>query len=124
MTSNASNRVKPWSGPGAASARARPTDNTQNEEHGNKKELDFVSEAQRVALVTGATSGIGVEIARRLVADGMRVAISGRSAERGQKVAAELGEAVFFIQAELTAPGAPQRLIDEVVSRAGSWTCW
>ncbi|WP_346921207.1 SDR family NAD(P)-dependent oxidoreductase [Glutamicibacter creatinolyticus] len=78
-----------------------------------------MSEAQRVALVTGATSGIGVEIARRLVADGMRVAISGRSAERGQKVAAELGEAVFFIQAELTAPGAPQRLIDEVVSRAG-----
>ena len=78
-----------------------------------------MNEDQRVALVTGATSGIGIEIARRLAADGMRVAISGRSVERGEKVARELGESVFFLQADLTAPGEPQRLVDEVLARAG-----
>ena len=78
-----------------------------------------MNENQRVALVTGATSGIGIEIARRLAADGMRVAISGRSVERGEKVARELGESVFFFQADLTAPGEPQRLVDEVLAHAG-----
>lgn len=56
----------------------------------------------RVALVTGATSGIGVEIARRLVADGLRVVVSGRSAARGAAVAAELGGGARFLPADLT----------------------
>lgn len=42
-------------------------------------------------LVTGGSSGIGAAICRRLTADGWRVAVAGRSAERAQAIAAELG---------------------------------
>ncbi|MGH3653771.1 SDR family NAD(P)-dependent oxidoreductase [Glutamicibacter sp.] len=74
---------------------------------------------QHVALVTGATSGIGIAIARRLVKDGFYVVISGRNAERGKEVASELGENGCFIQADLVAPGAPESLVDGVLDKAG-----
>jgi NAD(P)-dependent dehydrogenase (short-subunit alcohol dehydrogenase family) len=45
----------------------------------------------RVALVTGASSGIGSGIARELAAEGARVAISSRSPERVEATAAEIG---------------------------------
>lgn len=74
---------------------------------------------RRVALVTGATSGIGVEIARRLVADGLRVVVSGRSAERGAAVVAELGDDASFVRADLTEPGAADALVETVVQQHG-----
>lgn len=73
----------------------------------------------RVALVTGATSGLGVEIARRLVLDGLRVVISGRSTERGEAVEADLGSGARFVPADLVDPGGPQRLVDSIMAREG-----
>jgi NAD(P)-dependent dehydrogenase (short-subunit alcohol dehydrogenase family) len=56
--------------------------------------------AGRTALVTGATSGLGAEIARSLAAAGGRVAVAGRDRDRGEAVVAEIrergGEARFF----------------------------
>lgn len=72
-----------------------------------------------VALVTGATSGIGVEVARRLVADGFEVVVTGRSTERGEAVARELGSGAHFVRADLTEPGGPDRLVEETVRIAG-----
>ncbi|HTP28190.1 MAG TPA: SDR family NAD(P)-dependent oxidoreductase [Anaeromyxobacteraceae bacterium] len=46
----------------------------------------------RVALVTGATSGFGRAIAGRLAAEGARVILAGRRAERLAELAEELGE--------------------------------
>jgi len=46
--------------------------------------------ATRTALVTGGTRGIGGAIARRLLADGLRVVITGRDAAGAEKAAAEL----------------------------------
>lgn len=73
----------------------------------------------KVAVVTGATSGIGVAAARRLHRDGFHVVITGRCAERGKAVAAELGERACFIPADLTQAGAPERLMAATVSSLG-----
>ena len=46
----------------------------------------------RVAVVTGAASGIGLGVARRFAADGYRVALLDRSGEAAERAAAELRE--------------------------------
>lgn len=73
----------------------------------------------RVALVTGANSGIGVEIARRLIEDGFRVIVSGRNNERGQEVADRLGPEASWVRADLSDSSAVQLLIDEAVRIGG-----
>jgi len=73
----------------------------------------------RVALVTGATSGIGVVVAQKLIDDGFQVAVSGRSRERGERVAAELGEQAEFFPADLTGEGSARALADEVARAYG-----
>lgn len=74
----------------------------------------------RVAVVTGATSGIGAQIARRLHADGLRVVIAGRSEERGAGLQAELGERAAFVRADLTDPDGPDAVIDFAAEHFGS----
>lgn len=73
----------------------------------------------RVALVTGATSGIGTEIAMRLAADGFIVVISGRSLERGERTARELGDQVHFVRADLTENRAAEILMERTLRIAG-----
>src|SRR3954468_1690522 len=51
--------------------------------------------AGRVALVTGASKGIGRAIATELVAEGARVAVASRSEERIRATASEIGAAGF-----------------------------
>ena len=56
---------------------------------------------QRVALVTGSTSGLGREVALRLAADGYHVIVHGRNRERGDAVVEEIqadgrGSARFY----------------------------
>ena len=79
-----------------------------------------MSSEERVAVVTGATSGIGAQIARRLHADGLRVVIAGRSEERGAGLQAELGERAAFVRADLTETGGPEAVIDFAAAHFGS----
>jgi NAD(P)-dependent dehydrogenase (short-subunit alcohol dehydrogenase family) len=52
---------------------------------------------ERVAIVTGASRGIGLAIARRLVRDGYRVAVTARNAEPLEAAVAELGGASYAV---------------------------
>ena len=73
----------------------------------------------RTALVTGADSGIGRETARMLLAEGVRVVITDVDAEALEKAAAELGDGVTAIAADLTDAADVDRLRTEVVAAIG-----
>lgn len=73
----------------------------------------------RLALVTGATSGIGEEIAVGLARQGFRLALTGRSSERGQRVidrvrSARAGADPWFRAADLSRQAELRRLVAEV----------
>lgn len=73
----------------------------------------------KVILVTGSTTGIGEAIARRVIAEGGLVMVHGRDAERGTKLVAELGERAKFLEADLSDPEVPPRMIDAVMKAFG-----
>jgi len=84
-----------------------------------------------VALVTGATSGIGREVARKLAADGFYLLVHGRDAARGAEVVDEItaaGGHARFVAADLAEADGLERLaataadVDVLVNNAGfSW---
>lgn len=77
-----------------------------------------MSLAGKLALVTGATSGIGRAVAQRLSREGARVAATGRNAAALKS----LGANVEHIQADLTADGVCRHVVDEAVRRLGGLT--
>ncbi|HVX68189.1 MAG TPA: SDR family oxidoreductase [Mycobacteriales bacterium] len=75
----------------------------------------------RVALVTGSTSGIGKAVVERFVADGLKVVInSAKSVDAGQAMVAELGEdRTLYVQGDISEAGTAQRLLDATIARFG-----
>ncbi|MFC7475704.1 3-oxoacyl-[acyl-carrier-protein] reductase [Dankookia sp. GCM10030260] len=77
----------------------------------------------KVALVTGATGGIGAAVARALHAQGASVAITGRRAAELEALAAELGAKggaeVLVAPADLADPAAPAALVEQVEGALG-----
>lgn len=79
-----------------------------------------MAESKQRALVTGASSGFGVEIARVLAERGIDLVITARRTERLETLAGELrcahGVDVKVLSKDLAQAGAPHRLFDEVQS--------
>jgi 3-oxoacyl-[acyl-carrier protein] reductase len=73
----------------------------------------------RTALVTGATGGIGAQIARTLHAQGAHVALSGTREAVLQDLARELGERASAVAANLADPTAVDGLVDAAEAAVG-----
>ena len=57
---------------------------------------------KRVVLVTGANQGVGLQVARELVASGLTVLIGSRNLERGEAAAREIGPGAVALQLDVT----------------------
>ncbi|MBI4544233.1 MAG: glucose 1-dehydrogenase [Gemmatimonadetes bacterium] len=78
----------------------------------------------KVALVTGASRGIGRAIARVLAAEGCRVAICARTRRQLERAASQIERAagagrVLALPLDITEPGAAEKLAQESVRRFG-----
>jgi NAD(P)-dependent dehydrogenase (short-subunit alcohol dehydrogenase family) len=57
---------------------------------------------KRIALVTGANQGVGLQVAKELVANGLTVLVGSRNFERGEAVAKEIGLGAIALQLDVT----------------------
>jgi NAD(P)-dependent dehydrogenase (short-subunit alcohol dehydrogenase family) len=75
--------------------------------------------ANKTALITGGSSGIGLATAKLFVAEGARVAITGRNQARLEAVAKELGPNAIAIVADATDIAATEAAIQRAVEKFG-----
>ena len=77
---------------------------------------------KKVAIVTGGSSGIGKEVAKRLVAAGASVVIGGRDAAKLAQAASEIDpshQRIRFHAGDISLPSAAQDLVDTAVDIFG-----
>ena len=73
----------------------------------------------RAYLVTGGSRGIGLAIARALVAEGARVAICGRDADACADAAAQLGGGVVGLAGDVSTPAGAAGVVEQAVAALG-----
>jgi NAD(P)-dependent dehydrogenase (short-subunit alcohol dehydrogenase family) len=71
------------------------------------------------AIVTGATSGLGLAMARALSDAGAQVAVTGRDGARAERAAAEVGAGAFGLALDVRDESAVRRAVDSVAERLG-----
>ncbi|KPJ83223.1 MAG: hypothetical protein AMS19_05090 [Gemmatimonas sp. SG8_23] len=73
----------------------------------------------KVAIVTGATKGIGLAIAERMVNEGMSVVVSARTESDVTTVVERLGAHAMGVPCDVSDPDACQALVDATIDRFG-----
>ncbi len=72
---------------------------------------------KRIALVTGASQGVGLQVAKELVANGLTVLVGSRNFDRGESAAREIGAGAIALQLDVTdrvsIAGAAERIRKE-----------
>lgn len=80
----------------------------------------------KVALVTGASSGLGAATALKFAAEGAKVVVVARRVEKGEEVVARIrgrGSEAFFVQADVTLVADAERMVKETLGRFGRLDC-
>jgi len=75
--------------------------------------------AHRTVLITGGTDGLGLALARRLVAEGASVAVCGRDEQRLAAAQVELGDNALCVQADVTSAADCDMFVATTVERFG-----
>jgi NAD(P)-dependent dehydrogenase (short-subunit alcohol dehydrogenase family) len=73
----------------------------------------------KVAFVTGGTSGIGLESARLFLAEGAKVAVVGSNAQRLAAAGKDLGDDVLLINADVRKVEDIERAVEQAVAKYG-----
>lgn len=82
------------------------------------------NESPRVAVITGASSGIGAALARRLGRAGFRLVLAARRAEALRAVCAESGLECHTVVTDVTRRADVDRLRDEALATFGAVDVW
>jgi len=73
----------------------------------------------KVAVITGATSGIGLRTAEVFVGEGAKIVIAGRRVVEGEALAKKLGANCIFRQTDVTEEGQVRALIALAIEKFG-----
>ena len=73
----------------------------------------------KVAAITGAASGIGLECARALIAAGVRVVLVDRAEDRLKEVCAELGPQAVPVVVDLMKPSSVATMMPQILEQTG-----
>ena len=73
----------------------------------------------KVIVITGGTSGIGLEIAKHSISQGAYVVISGRRENEGKRIVTELGEKCHFMECDVLYEDQIRKLVEETFSKHG-----
>ena len=79
--------------------------------------------ANKITIITGATSGIGEATARRFIEEGATVVLAGRSEDKGEALAKELGERAVFKRTDIMSEDDIAALVDFTVEQFGRLDC-
>jgi NAD(P)-dependent dehydrogenase (short-subunit alcohol dehydrogenase family) len=77
----------------------------------------------KTVIVTGAASGLGEASARLMAAEGAIVLLADIQDERGQQVAADIGDAAEYQHGDVTSESEVAALVDRVIERHGRLDC-
>ena len=77
----------------------------------------------RTAIITGGASGIGAATVRRFVDEGARVTIADRDEERGEALAAELGDATRFVSTDVSVEQDIAEMVAHTIDEFGQVDC-
>lgn len=80
------------------------------------------SSHHQVAIVTGAARGIGAAVARKLSADGFRVALADIDLDAATRTAANIGDGALGIELDVTDPESWTRAVDTIIRDLGPIT--
>lgn len=89
------------------------------------EDMNLMDMSGKTALISGGTSGIGLETAALMLQAGARVALLGRSQEKGEVAAAKLAEEgrpedIMYVQGDVRVPGDCRMAVEAVAERFGS----